>query len=246
MSKQASIPWRRARPIERVDSRARRRSTAGLRVLLVSGLALACCSCLTIRHDVATGAGATQAARGFTPESEARMIYTYIGRIYEQVEDYPRAIKHFELKLARYPKNPDRRQAALIDSEKSVIYCQMGAYAYHLGKHETALRYFQKSLRLAQDLEVVHGQVVNSANKLSYSRAFAVKSAYASYLRENLNLTSEEIDLSRFDVKGMGISDPIHRNATTPQERAANMRGEMVIISAEAELPLDFGMDDLQ
>ena len=29
----------------------------------------------------------------------------------------------------------------------------------------------------------------------------------------------DEIDLSRFDIKGMGISDPVHKNPTTPEQR---------------------------
>ncbi|MEM6915583.1 MAG: hypothetical protein AAF491_03360 [Verrucomicrobiota bacterium] len=89
-------------------------------------------------------------------------------------------------------------------------------------------------------------QVVNSANQLSYERAFAMKRAYAKYLREAQGLTNDEIDLSRFDVKGMGISDPIHAKPTTAEERSANMRGEMYIYAVEAEIPLDFGIDDLQ
>lgn len=89
-------------------------------------------------------------------------------------------------------------------------------------------------------------QVVNSANQLSYERAFSVKRAYAQYLREVHGYTSDEIDLSRFDVKGMGVSDPVKEKPTTPEERAENMRGEMVIFAVEAEISLDFGMDDLQ
>ncbi|MAS94591.1 MAG: hypothetical protein CMO55_15435 [Verrucomicrobiales bacterium] len=89
-------------------------------------------------------------------------------------------------------------------------------------------------------------QVVNSANQLSYERAFAVKRAYAQYLREAQGFTNDEIDLSRFDVKGMGISDPIHGKPTKPEQRAENMRGEMFIYAVEAEIPLDFGVDDLQ
>ena len=88
--------------------------------------------------------------------------------------------------------------------------------------------------------------VANSANKLSYSRAFAVKQAYAQYLRENLGRTQDEMDLSRFDVKGMGISDPVVKSPTTPEEREANMRGELVIIAVEAEVPVGFGADDLK
>lgn len=89
-------------------------------------------------------------------------------------------------------------------------------------------------------------QITGSGNRLSYDRAFAVKRAYAQYLREALGLTTNEIDLSRFDVKGMGVSDPVHANPTSPKQRAANMRGEMVIFSVESEIPLNFGMDDLQ
>ncbi len=89
-------------------------------------------------------------------------------------------------------------------------------------------------------------EVANSANKLSYSRGFAVKQAYAQYLRENLGKTQDEMDLSRFDVKGMGIADPIVKSPTTPEQREANMRGEMVIIAVEAEVPVSFGADDLK
>jgi len=89
-------------------------------------------------------------------------------------------------------------------------------------------------------------EIVNDANTLSYSRAFAVKRAYAAYVREQLGLSPAEIDLSRFDVRGMGISDPVTPNPQTPEERSKNMRGEMVIIAAEAEIPAEFGSDDLR
>jgi len=89
-------------------------------------------------------------------------------------------------------------------------------------------------------------EVANAASKLSYSRAFAVKQAYAQYQREALGKTADEIDMTRFDVKGMGISSPLVANPTTPAERETNMRGEMVIIAVEAEVPVEFGADDLK
>ena len=89
-------------------------------------------------------------------------------------------------------------------------------------------------------------EVANAASKLSYSRAFAVKQAYAQYLREALGKTADEIDMTRFDVKGMGISAPLVASPTTPAERETNMRGEMVIIAVEAEVPVEFGADDLK
>jgi hypothetical protein len=89
-------------------------------------------------------------------------------------------------------------------------------------------------------------EIVNDANSLSYARAFAVKKAYAAYVRESLKLSPEEVDLSRFDVKGLGINEPLIRNPSTADQRAENMRGEMLIIAAESELPAEFGAEDLK
>lgn len=115
------------------------------------------------------------------------------------------------------------------------------------GKGETS---YQRRIEGSTQFEMLPlptaEEVANSANKLSYSRAFAVKQAYAQYLRENLGRTQEEMDLSRFDVKGMGIADPVMKSPTTPAEREANMRGELVIIAVEAEVPVGFGADDLK
>jgi len=73
-----------------------------------------------------------------------------------------------------------------------------------------------------------------------------VKKAYAAYVREALKLSPEELDLSRFDMKGLGISEPVVRNPSTADQRAENMRGEMLIIAAESELPAEFGAEDLK
>jgi hypothetical protein len=89
-------------------------------------------------------------------------------------------------------------------------------------------------------------EIVNDANSLSYARAFAVKKAYAAFVRESMKLSPEELDLSRFDVKGLGINEPLIRNPSTADQRAENMRGEMLIIAAESELPAEFGAEDLK
>ncbi len=89
-------------------------------------------------------------------------------------------------------------------------------------------------------------ELTNAANQLSISRALAIKQAYARYLREKVGLSPAEVDLSRFDVKGMGVADPVYPNATTSEQREANMRGELVIIGVESELPTSFKADDLR
>mgnify|MGYP004166548591 CR=1 FL=1 len=42
----------------------------------------------------------------------------------------------------------------------------------------------------------------------------------------------------------MGLSDPIHKHPVTTAERAENMRGELVIIAAEAEVATEFDFND--
>jgi hypothetical protein len=89
-------------------------------------------------------------------------------------------------------------------------------------------------------------QILNDSNALSYTRAFNVKSAYAKYVKESLGQSSETIDLSRFDIKGMGLSEPVIANPKSGDDRAKNMRCEIVIIAAESELPSDLSIDDLK
>ena len=126
--------------------------------------ALACGSCITLKHDVQLGKGASQSARGFSPQAERRMIYTYVGRIYESVEDYPHAIDFFKKKLEEYPSDLASDQRTIVDAERAVILNQMGTYAYRLGRYDEALNYFRRSLRLTREQKILHGEVVNSAN----------------------------------------------------------------------------------
>ena len=59
------------------------------------------------------------------------------------------------------------------------------------------------------------------------------------------------MNLSRFDLRGMGFKQPLFANPSGDKEqlkkqRESNMRCELVIISAESELPSDFDADDLK
>lgn len=87
-------------------------------------------------------------------------------------------------------------------------------------------------------------EVLNSAARLSYERAFAMKAAYARYLVERHGADAGDLHLARFDARGMGLSDPIHKHPVTTAERAENMRGELVIIAAEAEVATEFDFND--
>ena len=89
-------------------------------------------------------------------------------------------------------------------------------------------------------------QILNDSNALSYTRAFNVKAAFAAYVKDNFGLSPSEIDLSRFDIKGMGISKPAVETPKSAEDRAKNMRCEILVIAAESELPSNLSSDDLQ
>ncbi len=80
-------------------------------------------------------------------------------------------------------------------------------------------------------------ELLNDANALSYSRAFAVKRAYAAYVRDNLHLGPDEVDLSRFDVKGMGVTDPVVKNPTTPTSARKTCAGKWSSSRRKARCP---------
>lgn len=88
--------------------------------------------------------------------------------------------------------------------------------------------------------------VIQANSKLSYTRAAAIRTAYAAYVREKFGTNLDEADLLRFDIKGMGAIEPIYPNPVTKEQTAANMRGEIVIISVETELPAEFSAEDLK
>ena len=123
-----------------------------------------CCSCLTFETQVAIDKDATQAAKGFSPEIERRMIFTYESRIYEEAEDYLRAIASLKERLAEYPRTPPKSKQVVFKSEKALLNNQIATCEFRLGRYRDALRHYQESLKLAQELKIVHGVVVNSAN----------------------------------------------------------------------------------
>ncbi len=89
-------------------------------------------------------------------------------------------------------------------------------------------------------------ELVKDADSLSSARSEAVKNAYRQYVQENFKSKSGDFNASRFNTKGFGVNDPIVKNPATPEDRAKNMRTEMIIVAVESELPSRFGKDDLQ
>ena len=89
-------------------------------------------------------------------------------------------------------------------------------------------------------------ELLKDADSLSAARAEAVKNAYRQYVQENFKSKTGDLNASRFNTKGLGVNDPLVKNPATPDDRAKNMRTDMIIVAVESELPSRFGKDDLQ
>jgi len=186
-----------------------------------------------------------EAVRAAAQSKDAQTLYSYTFQFPAAVSeiswrDYPDVFAKIHETVTRYG-------GAIVQLQGHADNFFANFVAVKRQRGETT---YQRRIPGTQEFQTLplpkYEEIVNDANTLSYSRAFAVKKAYAAYVREALNLSPDEIDMSRFDVRGMGISKPVIANPTTPAERAENMRGEMVIIAAESEVPADFGADDLR
>lgn len=186
-----------------------------------------------------------QAVRAAAESKDAQTLYGYTFQFPASVSeinwrDYPDVFSKIHETVTRYG-------GAIVQLQGHADNFFANFVAAKRKRGETT---YQRRVPGTQEFQTLplpkYEEIVNDANTLSYSRAFAVKKAYAAYVRESLGLSPDEIDMSRFDVRGMGISKPIISNPTTPEQRAQNMRGDMVIIAAEAEVPADFGADDLR
>ena len=187
----------------------------------------------------------TQAVRKAAESASASVMYRFTFKFPAQVSeinwhDYPDVFSKINETVNRYG-------GAVVQLRG---HADNFFYNFVLAKQRQGQTTYQRRIAGTDKFETLPlpkpEELLNDANALSYSRAFAVKRAYAAYVRDNLHLGPDEVDLSRFDVKGMGLSDPLVANPTTPDQRAENMRGEMVIIAAESEIPAEIGADDLK
>ncbi len=187
----------------------------------------------------------TQAVRKAAESANASVMYRFTFKFPAQVSDinwhdYPDVFAKINETVTRYG-------GAVVQLRR---HADNLFYNFVVAKQGQGQTTYQRRIAGTDKFETLPlpkpEELLNDANALSYSRAFAVKRAYAAYVRDNLHLGPDEVDLSRFDVKGMSISDPVVKNPTTPEQRAENMRGEMVIIAAESEIPAEIGADDLK
>jgi hypothetical protein len=187
----------------------------------------------------------TQAVRRAAESSKANVLYRYTFKFPAQVSEID--WRDYKPVFESIHENVSRYGGAVVQLRG---HADNFFYNFVRAKRDKGEEFYERRNKETGKFDKLplpkSEELLNDANSLSYSRAFAVKQAYAAYVREALHLSPAEVDLSRFDVKGMGIGDPIIKNPASPEERASNMRGEMFIIAVESELPSDFGADDLR
>lgn len=197
------------------------------------------------RPTAAPAFASTEAVRKAADSKNANVMYRYTFKFPVQVSDIN--WHDYQDVFARIHETVTRYGGAVVQLRG---HADNFFYNFVVSKQKQGQTTYQRRIAGTEKFETLPlpkpEELLNDANSLSYARAFAIKRAYVAYVRENLHLGSDEIDLSRFDVKGMGVTDPIVKNPTTADQRNDNMRGEMVIISAETELPTDIGTDDLK
>ena len=187
----------------------------------------------------------TEAVRKAADSKNANVMYRYTFKFPVQVSDIN--WHDYQDVFARIHETVTRYGGAVVQLRG---HADNFFYNFVVAKQKQGQTTYQRRIAGTDKFETLPQpkteELLNDANSLSYARAFAIKRAYVAYVRENLHLGPDEVDLSRFDVKGMGVTDPVVKNPTTADQRNDNMRGEMVIIAAETELPTDIGADDLK
>lgn len=110
----------------------------------------------TIRIDLG---GGTQ----FDETMEARLVHTYLARIYARSGNYKLALAHLQAKLALYRPLP-KKGAAAQASEMAIVWSQIGEYRQAAGDPAAAADAFRRALELERRAGNLHGEIVNTIN----------------------------------------------------------------------------------
>ena len=121
-------------------------------------------SLLSFETTVSLSADDSRAARGFNRQDELKLIFTSIGRIYEEFGDYDAARRYFRQKLALIPAKIPEAEKIPVLTEKALLLNQLGYFAYRQRDTEQALQHFHASLATCRTFKHVPCVVINQAN----------------------------------------------------------------------------------
>lgn len=107
---------------------------------------------------------ASEAVDGFSEQGEKELIFTFVGRIYESLEDPRRAREYYEKKRKMLPESVPDWQAASFELKKALLENQIGALAYATGDVDEAWEELSASWQHSLSLGNIQGGVTNAVN----------------------------------------------------------------------------------
>lgn len=119
---------------------------------------------IDVNIEVGIGEDVSAAAHGFDKTGEQKLIFHYIGKIYGDFGNYPKAIEYFLKKLVLIPEGLSVEKNIPVLLEKALLLNQLGNYYFQSGNTETSLKYFKDSFKLSGELDNRNGMAVNAAN----------------------------------------------------------------------------------
>jgi CHAT domain-containing protein/Tfp pilus assembly protein PilF len=119
---------------------------------------------INLNIEVGIGEDVSSAAHGFDAEGELKLIFHYIGKIYEDFGHYKKAIDYFKKKLELIPSGLDVDGNIPVLLEKALLLNQIGNFYFLSGDYELSLDFFKRSFDLSQKMDNHRGMVVNAAN----------------------------------------------------------------------------------
>lgn len=119
-----------------------------------------------IQVDMAQGLDedSSRAAMGFSKADEEKLIFNYIGKIYGDFREYPKAVEYFKKKLSLTPSDLPMEGNVPVLLERAIIENQVGNYLYLSGDFAGALTSFQSSLEGSMKIRNNFGIAANALN----------------------------------------------------------------------------------
>jgi CHAT domain-containing protein len=119
---------------------------------------------IEVNIEAGIGDDVSAAAYGFDKSGEQKLIFHYIGKIYGDFGDNPKAIEYFQKKLKLIPEGLDVEKNIPVLLEKALLLNQLGKFYFQSGETRKSLEYFKDSFSLSRKLDNRNGMAVNAAN----------------------------------------------------------------------------------
>ncbi|HVO31759.1 MAG TPA: hypothetical protein VMV18_13525, partial [bacterium] len=107
---------------------------------------------------------ASEAVEGFDTKGEKELIYTFLGRIYESLDDAQRARDYYEKKKALLPAKVPAWQQQSLDYKRALLDNQIGVLAWETGDVSSAWTSLEASYKRAISIGDVRGGMTNAAD----------------------------------------------------------------------------------